>query len=395
MEKQALVYGAGNIGRGFVGQLLYEGGYELAFIDVNKELIGLLNEKKEYPVKLVSNDSSREVVIKNVRGIDGSPENLGEVWDAISKAELMATAVGVNILKFIMKPIADGINKRFRDQNPVPLNIILCENMIGADKYMRAGILEHIEDGFRDLYSEKIGIVEASVGRMVPVQTEEMKGGNPLRIVTEYYSKLYVDKDAFRGDIPEIENIVAYSPFEYYIERKLYIHNMAHAVCAYLGDIAGYEYVWQAIENPYIKEVAAGAMRYSGMALKSIYGEFDFGYIDEVIARLANRALGDTTNRVGLDLKRKLSPEDRVAGVYRICADNGLPVGFICLVVAAAANFRGDKLSGQSLEDILKEAGSYEILAKRPDDLALVKKFDSAIKSGADVKKLYEMIEQP
>lgn len=392
MNKNAVIYGAGNIGRGFIGQLFYEGGFEISFIDVNKELISLLNEKKQYPVKFVDNDSVSEIIIKNIRGIDGSPENSREVFDAISKADIMATAVGVNILKFIMKPIAEAINKRFADENYSPLNIILCENMIGAGTYMREGISEHIDAGFKPLYNEKIGVAEASVGRMVPVQTAEMKAGNPLRIVTEYYKMLYVDKDALRGDIPKIEGIIAHSPFGYFIERKLYIHNMAHAVCAYLGQLAGYEYIWQAIGDRYIKEVAAGAMRYSGMALKQIYGEFDFGYIDEVLARLANRALGDTAQRVGADIKRKLSPSDRLAGVYRLCAENNLPVGYICLVIAAAANFKGDPQSGPELEKILKEAGSYDYIARRPGDLALVRKFDSAIKSGAGVKELYEMI---
>ena len=390
--KKAVIYGAGNIGRGFIGQLFYEGGYETAFIDVNKELINLLNKKREYPIRFVDNDSSSEILIKNIRGIDGSPENMGEVADAISKAEIMATAVGVNILKFIAKPIAEGINKRFGDENPAPLNIILCENMIGAGQYMREQILPHIDGKFAEPYQKKIGLAEASVGRMVPIQTEQMKAGDPLRIVTEHYKKLYADKDALRGELPNIENIAAYSPFGYHIERKLYIHNMAHAVCAYLGDISGYEYIWQAIADPHIKEIAANAMRFAGMALNKIYGEFDFGYIDELLERLPNRALGDTVARVGADLKRKLSPGDRIMGTYKICAENNLPTKFFCLAVAAAANFKGDKLSGQSLEEILKEAGSYEIVAKRPGDLALVQKLDGAIKSGARIEELREMI---
>ena len=386
--KKAVIYGAGNIGRGFIGQLFYEGGYEIAFVDVNKELIELLNKKREYPIRFVDNDSTSEILIKNIRGIDGSPENMGEVADAISNAEIMATSVGVNILKFIAKPIAEGINKRFEDENPAPLNIILCENMIGAGKYMREQILPHIEGKFAEPYQKKIGLAEASVGRMVPTQTEQMKDGDPLRIVTERYKKLYVDKDALRGEMPEIENIAAYSPFGYHIERKLYIHNMAHAVCAYLGSVAGYEYIWQAIADPRIKKIAADAMNSAATALKRIYGEFDFGYIDEVIERLANKSLGDTVARVGADLKRKLGPSDRIIGAYKICAENSLPTEAFCLAIAAAANFKGDKLSGQSLEEILKEAGSRECMEKRPGDLALVEKFDGAIKSGAKIEEL-------
>jgi len=391
--KKAVIYGAGNIGRGFIGQLFFESGYETAFIDVNKELVNLLNEKREYPIRFVDNNSTSEIIIKNIRGIDGSPENMLEVADAISKADIMATAVGVNILKFIAKPLAGGINKRFADKNFAPLNIILCENMIKAGKYVREMVFEHIAENHKDLYCEKIGISEASVGRMVPIQTEQMKNGDPLRIVTENYKKLYADKEAFKGKIPEIENIIVYSPFEYYIERKLYVHNMAHAACAYLGNIAGCEYIWQAIENPCIKKATANAMRLAATALKQIYGEFDFGYVDELIPRLANKALGDTVARVGADLKRKLSPGDRIFGAYKICVEQNLPVGVFCLAIAAAANFKGDKLSGQNAEYMLKEAGSYEILAKCPGDFALVKNLDSAIKSGAQIKELCEMIQ--
>ena len=379
MIKKSVIYGAGNIGRGFIGQLFYESGYGTAFIDVNKDLINLINSKKEYPIKF--SDTGSEIIIKNIRGIDGSPENSGEVSDVISKADIMATAVGVNILKFIMKPIADGINKRFRDNNFEPLNIILCENLIGSDKVMRNGVFEYINSEFKDLYNEKIGFAEASVGRMVPVQTDEMKKDNPLKIVTESYKELHVDKDAFKGCVPDIKNIAAYSPFKYFIERKLYIHNMGHAVCAYLGALAGYEYIWQSIQDPYIKEIAVNAMKCSGMALEKIYGEFDYAYIDDLIGRFANKALGDTVKRVGNDLKRKLSPDDRLIGTYKICSENNMPVKYICFTIAAAANFKGDELSKKSLEEILKESGSFDLIAGNPENLELIIKYDEAVKS--------------
>jgi len=399
-QKIAVIYGAGNIGRGLVAQLFYESGYESVFIDVNKDLINLINKIKEYPIKFTDIVGDGEVIIKNIRGIDGSPDNSAEISDVISNAAIMATSVGVNILKFIMKPVADGINKRFKNNNFTPLNIILCENLIGAAKIMRDGVLEYIDEKFINLFDEKIGFVGASVGRTVPIQTDEMKAGNPLRIVTESYKTLYVDKDAFKGEIPEINNIIAYSPFEYIIEQKLFIHNMGHAVCAYLGDIRyqsiGYDYIWQAIDDSYIKTLTEKTMRCSALALSKKYnGSMTdlTAYIANIIQRFANRALGDTVKRVGNDLKRKLAPNDRIVGAYKLCLDNNISVNYFCLAIAAAANFKGDNLSGQNLEDILKEAGSYDILAANPDNFALVKKFDKAIKDGVSVKGLLELVE--
>jgi len=229
-----------------------------------------------------------------------------------------------------------------------------------------------------------------------------MKAGNPLRIVAESYSHLPVDKDGFRGEIPEIKNMAAYSPFEYFIRRKLYLHNMGHAICAYLGDIAGYEYIWQAVRDPYIKLIVSKTMQCSALALSAIYGadmrELN-EYIENLIYRFGDEALGDTVKRVGNDLKRKLAPNDRIMGARMICKETGVSTRCICLAIAAAVNFKGDKLSGGTLEDILREAGSLDLLENHANlqdsgdflgDFALVRRYDRLIKNGASMRELYE-----
>ena len=58
MAKKAVMYGAGSIGRGFIGQLFSESGYETIFIDVNEELIRNLNERGQYSIRFVKNSGS-------------------------------------------------------------------------------------------------------------------------------------------------------------------------------------------------------------------------------------------------------------------------------------------------------------------------------------------------
>ena len=47
---KAVHFGAGNIGRGFVGLLLHEAGYEVVFSDVAAPLVDAINAASEYTV---------------------------------------------------------------------------------------------------------------------------------------------------------------------------------------------------------------------------------------------------------------------------------------------------------------------------------------------------------
>ena len=151
----------------------------------------------------------------------------------------MATAVGARILKFIIGNIVAGLRKRWA-RTDKPLNIIICENLMDAEPDRRedAQGAPHRREECK-LFDERVGLVEASIGRMVPVQTDEMKDGDPMRVCVERYGFLPTDKAAFKGEIPDIKNMVPFAPFDFYIKRKLYIHNMGHATCAYLGDLLG------------------------------------------------------------------------------------------------------------------------------------------------------------
>ncbi len=365
--KQAVMYGGGNIGRGFIGQLLYQSGYEVGFVDVNRTLLAQLGAAGQYPVRILHGETYEEIVVRNVHGIDGS--NAAEVAHAIAQADICATAVGVNALKFTAKPFRDGIVERFTKGNKKPLNIIICENLIGADSYLRGLIADLMSEEER-AFLDQVGFVEASIGRMVPVQTPDMQDGDPLRVCVEAYDWLPVDKAAFVGEIPNIRNLVPCAPFSFYIKRKLFIHNMGHAAMAYLGQLAGCTFIWEAAERPEIVLCVQRAMLEAARALSKRYGvalEELLRHIDDLLFRFANRQLGDTIARVGGDIRRKLSPGDRLAGAFRMCEEQGVDNGYIALAIAASLSFTREgeeKLSPQViLWDVLKldAAGeSYE-----------------------------------
>ncbi len=354
---RAVMYGAGNIGRGFIGLLLSQSGYTVSFVDVNDTVINAMNEAHRYPVDILVEGGVREEWAENISCVDG--KDAEAVAEAIAEADVMATAVGVNILKFIAAPVAGGLKKRWASGNETPFNIIICENLIGADKVLRDLIAQNLEDSEIEKLDALVGFVEASIGRMVPVQTPEMQKGNPLRVCVEEYDRLPLDKAAVKGEFPPIKNVIWYTPFSFYIERKLYIHNMGHAMTAYLGDLLGCEYIWQAIENEVVELMVIRAMTASAIALAKRHGGDAaelYAHVQDLIRRFANRGLGDTVKRVGGDIRRKLSPGDRLVGAYKMCKEQGVDTIYIEAAIAAALCFTHDEvLREKSAEEILSE----------------------------------------
>ena len=355
---KAVMYGAGNIGRGFIGQLFSLSGYDTAFIDINMAIIDKLNSDREYPIYITKGDSYEKGLVSGVRGVNG--KDLEAVADAIANADIMATAVGVNVLPFIVKPLVAGIIKRYHSSNKAPLNIIICENKLGADLYLRELLTEKMNDEEKIYFENNIGLVEASIGRMVPATPEEIAKENILAVCVEEYCTLPVDKEAFKGEIPKIINMIPFAPFEFYIERKLFMHNMSHALIAYLGNLKGYTYIWQAASDPEIQLLAFRALIDSAQALSKAHGvalESLIDHAEDLLYRFENKLLGDTIDRVGKDTVRKLSPQDRLAGAFKLIKEQKINPVYIELGIAAALHFapKEDIASGEVVNYVVNE----------------------------------------
>ena len=368
---KAVMYGGGNIGRGFIGTLFSASGFETVFVDVVDAVVDTLNREHKYPVRILSNDGHKDIEVTNVSAVDG--KNADAVAETIASADILATAVGVNVLKFIVPNIAEGIRRRMH-RNCGPLDIIICENLMDANKVIEGMLKALLTEEEQVWFDANIGLVEASIGRMVPVQTEEMKDGDPMRVCVEGYGYLPVDKAAFKGEIPAIKNMVPFEPFDFYIKRKLYVHNMGHATCAYLGDLLGLEYIYESIDRDEVYVLVRLAMQESALALSKRYGvalESLQLHIDDLLQRFTNVALKDTCKRVGGDPARKLSAHDRLVGSSALVLETGETPAYITVGAAAGLKrFLDEKSMEQNLdnaESVLLEASGLEkgsVLAK-------------------------------
>ena len=188
-----------------------------------------------------------------------------------------------------------------------------------------------------------------------------------MRVCVEQYGFLPVDKAAFKGEVPRIRNLVPFEPFGFYIERKLYVHNMGHSVCAYFGDYLGKKFIFQSIGDSDVRYIVENAMLESARAVAGHY-EMELEplllHVQDLLNRFTNEALQDTCARVGGDPARKLSPKDRLIGSISLCLEKGIYPAFI-MAGAAAAVYRyireADGEQGlQEAERVLKEVSGIE-----------------------------------
>ena len=108
--KQAVHFGAGNIGRGFIGEILSKNHVAITFVDVNDRVIDALNQRHLYEIE-IAQEGQPHITVDHVRGINNQKYPQAVV-DAIANADIITTAIGPNILPLIAELIAKGIEAR-------------------------------------------------------------------------------------------------------------------------------------------------------------------------------------------------------------------------------------------------------------------------------------------
>jgi len=344
--------GAGNIGRSFVGQIFARAGFEVVFVDIDREIIDALNERGRYTVEIKDREP-RTIVVENVRGVDG--RDMGAVARELATCRVAATAVGPAALPYIYPNLAAGLLHR-RELGNGPLDVIICENMRNAAEAMYEGVAEHLPP--RLPLRRMLGAVETSIGKMVPIMSEDVRERDPLLVYAEAYNTLICDAKGFLDLVPDVPELDPKENMKAYVDRKLFVHNLGHALCAYFAHLEAPElvYTWEAVEHPTIGPATRAGMMESARALIRAYPdefteENQREHVDDLLRRFENKALGDTIYRVGRDVRRKLGPEDRVIGALRFDARQDTAAPYTCLCAAAGMRFRATDENGEMYEN--------------------------------------------
>ncbi len=359
--KKLVLFGAGKIGRSFIGQLFSRNGYSVVFVDVFKPVVDALNERRSYDV-IIKDKTDQIIEIKNVRAVLASETD--KVIDEIASASICAVSTGQQGLPFVFPVLAKGLLMR-QNSNCTPLDIIIAENLRNASNYFETELTKLLPESFS--INEQVGLVETSIGKMVPIMPKKETEEDILLVYAEPYNTLIVDKKAFKNPIPTIEGLAPKENMKAWVDRKLFIHNLGHAATAYLGYNYnnGFVYLHEALAIPEIFEEVRQTMLQSAWLLVVKYNhEFTMDslsiHISDLLYRFQNKALGDTIFRVGCNLPRKLSANDRLAGAINLAIELNLPYDKILHVLKTACLFRATDENGSMLPEDIEFVSLFE-----------------------------------
>lgn len=359
---KATHFGAGNIGRGFIGEILAKNGFSIEFVDINETIINALMSRKGYTIELAE-ESKQQIQVANVTGINNQ-KNPEAVIDSVATSQIVTTAIGPNILPFIAELIAKGIQKRKANQVTEKLDVIACENMIGGSQFLFEKVKAYLTREDLDYVNQYVGFPNAAVDRIVPIQHHD----DPLFVSVEPFSEWVVDKTQMKNPELVLSDVEYVDDLEPYIERKLFSVNTGHASVAYTGASLGYQTIDEAIADEKVLTTLENVLKETGSLLIAKW-QFDpqvhQAYAQKIVARFKNPYISDAITRVARTPIRKLGYDERFIRPIRELHDRNLSYQQLLTVVGLIFNYRDEKdeqsvelqkmLQNESLEAVVRK----------------------------------------
>lgn len=359
---KATHFGAGNIGRGFIGEILAKNGFSIEFVDINETIINALMSRKGYTIELAE-ESKQQIQVANVTGINNQ-KNPEAVIDSVATSQIVTTAIGPNILPFIAELIAKGIQKRRANQVTEKLDVIACENMIGGSQFLFEKVKAYLTREDLDYVNQYVGFPNAAVDRIVPIQHHD----DPLFVSVEPFSEWVVDKTQMKNPELALSDVEYVDDLEPYIERKLFSVNTGHASVAYTGASLGYQTIDEAIADEKVLTTLENVLKETGSLLIAKW-QFDpqvhQAYAQKIVARFKNPYISDAITRVARTPIRKLGYDERFIRPIRELHDRNLSYQQLLTVVGLIFNYRDEKdeqsvelqkmLQNESLEAVVRK----------------------------------------
>lgn len=358
-----LHFGAGNIGRGFIGELLNKSNYHITFVDINEGVVNALKSRDTYKINIL--DENIEIsTITNFDALNIASEK-EFIYEKINEVELITTSIGPNVLPIIAKDIAEGLKRKVAENNTKLLDIIACENMIEGSTFLKNEIFKYLNNEEQNFVNDFVGFPNSAVDRIVPAQ----KHDDVLLVEVERFCEWVIEKDKIKvvanKNIVGVHYVDDLNPF---IERKLFTVNTGHAALSYISNYLGIEYVSEGAKDPHVREDFIAVLEETSALLVEKWG-FDVNdmkaYREKTIKRFENPRIVDNVSRICRTPIRKLGYNERFIKPIREAHERGLKYSALVKACAYILTFHSqDDEQSLTLQNDIKEQGVILTLKK-------------------------------
>ena len=340
-----VVFGAGATGRGHVGLLCWQAGFEMVFVDKKPDLVDALQQAGTYTVHLYGEKHQQQVTVTGCRYLHSGARQ--QVAEEIADADIVLTSVFDQNLPDVAVTLAKAAELRQQLGNQLPLNCIACENMMDSSSTLGRHVRQHLGPATCEYLDAYVGFPDCMISRVVP------RPADPLTITAEDYNEWTARREVFKGSKPAalsalelVDNQTAR------LERKLFVHNGGHAVCGYIGFHRGWEYIHEAVGDPVVGEHVLGALNELGEVVRLKHGfsaDSVKAYEMDLVRRGSVPEMRDEILRVVRDPMRKLSARERLVAPALQAEELGASREWIVKGIAAALHY-SHPVDAQSIE---------------------------------------------
>lgn len=335
--KKSILFGAGKIARGFLGQLLYLSDFEITFVDVYEPIVSVLNEKKTYHVHVLGDESLDSDVTHIKAYLFDEKES---IYHTFYESDIAFVSVGGNHLTDAAKSLADIFN-RFGIQKKIK-NIIVCENWRDAANTFKTAMLKFLNEENKNLFEEFIGVSEAVLMRTATQPDEELAKLYPQDVWVQNFWYLPIDGSRIKEAIPKIQCVELLDEFGNFLTQKMYTNNTSNAVIAYSGYLLGYEILAEAANSLEISALLDDAYKEINQILVAELGvdeKQQMEFSQKARAKYCDWTIVDKVIRHGKDPIRKLGPQDRLIAPCRMALKHGIYPKTLIDTIAKALYF--------------------------------------------------------
>lgn len=322
--RSIVIWGAGRIGRGFVGDIFREAeGFRTVYVDIDRELTDALNKAKSYTIARATREGISKHRVDGFSAVHTSDE---AALSALFGEEDLLLDIAVHEPR--LPQVADMLRPLFEQRAKTGLNmdVMMNVNMARPDAYFADLMGERLSPAALKYFSDSVGVTGIFAMCISPLTPDWLKKEDPLALWNNGWETQTISRKALKCPTPEAPRLLLTDDIEREETRKLYTLNMAHALLSYLGLPRGLKTSLEAVRDPELRNTLEGALTESSAGLEH---EFGFGeeemaaWRGKIIGLLENPYIEDGLQRLGADTRRKLSARDRLVGPAGLCLKAG------------------------------------------------------------------------